>query len=244
MKLPEIIIYTDGSSRGNPGRGGWGVIIATKEIVTEIGGRDDYTTNNKMELNAAIKSLEFVRDLGSAFIIDMRVDSRYVINGITKWVFGWQKNGWKNTQKEGVANRELWEALTMATSDLQMSGSKILWNYTPGHAGIAGNDRVDEIATKYADGENVKLYHGGRAEYPISLILHSGNQKLLATKKTKMKSKGKAYSYVSLVKGKCMKHDTWTECERRVKGVPNAKFKKMLNTEDERGTMLLWGNSK
>lgn len=244
MKLPDVIIYTDGSSRGNPGPGGWGAIIATKEIVAEIGGRDRHTTNNKMELNAAIKSLELVRDLGSAFAIDMRVDSRYVINGITKWVFGWQKNGWKNTQKEEVANHDLWESLVGVVSDLEMSGSKILWNYTPGHAGIAGNDRVDEIATEYADGESVKLFKGSRPQYPVDLTPHAGNQKLLAVKKTKTKSKGKAYSYVSLVNGKFMKHSTWAECERRVKGVSNVKFKKTLNAEDENETMLLWENNK
>lgn len=242
MKLPEIIIYTDGSSRGNPGRGGWGAVIATKEIVTEIGGRDSHTTNNKMELNAAIKSLDLVRDLGNAFIVDMRADSRYVINGITKWVFGWQKNGWKNTQKEEVANRDLWESLAGVVADLQMSGSKILWNYTPGHSGTPGNDRVDEIATKYADGEHIKLFKGSRAQYPVDLTPHAGNQKLLATKKTKVK--GKAYSYVSLVNGRFMKHSTWAECECRVKGVSNVKFKKTRDAEDERETMLLWKSIK
>lgn len=242
IKNPEIIIYTDGSSRGNPGPGGWGAVVATKEMVTEIGGRDGHTTNNKMELTAAIKSLELVRDLGSAFTVDMRADSRYVINGITKWIFGWQKNGWKNTQKEEVANRDLWESLAEVVADLQMSGSKILWNYTPGHAGIAGNDRVDEIATARARGENIKLFKGSRAEYSIDLTPSVGNQKLLATKK--IRAKGKAYSYVSFVKGKGMTHSTWAECERRVKGVPNVKFKKTIDAEDERKTLLLWGNIK
>ncbi len=240
MKLSEIIIYTDGSSRGNPGPGGWGAIIATKEMVTEIGGRDNHTTNNKMELVAAIKSLELVRDIGSAFAIDVCADSRYVINGITRWVFGWQKNGWKNTQKKEVANRDLWETLAGVTADLRMSGSKILWNYTPGHAGIAGNERVDEIATKKALGENVKLFEECRAQYIIDLTHNLGNQKLLAAKKTRTKEK--AYSYVSLVNGKCMKHSTWAECERRVKGVPNVKFRKTLNAKDERDTLLLWRN--
>ena len=246
MKLPDIIIYTDGSSRGNPGPGGWGAIVATKEIVTEIGKGDKHTTNNKMELTAAIKSLELARDLGNTFAIDMRADSRYVINGITKWIFGWQKNGWKNSQKEEVANRDLWEALAEAVADLQMSGSKILWNYTPGHSGIAGNDRADEIATKCADKENVNFFKGSRREYSIDLTPQMGEEKLLIAKKTKSKtkSKGKAYSYVSLVNGKFMKHTTWAECEQRVKGVPNVKFKKTLNAKDESETMLLWGNKQ
>ena len=88
MKASEIIIYTDGSSRGNPGPGGWGAIVATRERVVELGGGTRLTTNNKMELMAAIESLRFVCDLGIVGTIDMRADSRYVINGITKWIFG------------------------------------------------------------------------------------------------------------------------------------------------------------
>ncbi|MBI3634460.1 MAG: ribonuclease HI [Candidatus Yonathbacteria bacterium] len=242
MKLLNILIYTDGSSRGNPGPGGWGAIIATKEMVTEIGEGDKHTTNNKMELTSAIKSLEFVRDLGSAFTIDMRADSRYVINGITKWVFGWQKNGWVNSQKKDVLNRELWENLAEVTADLQMSGSKILWNYTPGHSGIPGNERADEIATTFADRVSPNLFKGSRSKYSLDLTSHAGDQKLPAIKKSK--SKEKAYSYISLVNGKCMKHDTWVECERRVKGVPNVKFKKTRSADDERQTMFLWKSNR
>ncbi|MEK7460118.1 MAG: RNase H family protein [Patescibacteria group bacterium] len=243
MKLPDIIIYTDGSSRGNPGPGGWGAIVASKERVVELGAGDRHTTNNKMELMAGIESLEYVRELGSAFKIDMRADSSYVINGITKWVFGWQKNGWKNSKKEEVLNRELWEALALVVADLQMSGCEIVWNHTPGHAGIAGNDRADDIATMCADGEKVKLYDGAREAYEVDLIPHKGDPKLLALKKTKSKtnSKVKAYSYLSLVGGRLMKHGTWAECEARVKGVRGTKFKKSTSHEDERAIIKAWG---
>lgn len=242
-KKDTIIIYTDGSSRGNPGPGGWGAIIATCEIVAEIGNGDSHTTNNKMELSAAIESLCFVRNLGNKYTIDVRADSSYVINGITKWVKGWEKNGWMNSKKEEVLNRDLWEALAEVVADLQMSGCKISWNYTPGHAGIEGNDRADVIATMFADKEDPKLFNGPKSEYNVDLVPHAGDPKLLAAKKTKSKSNSgvKAYSYLSLVNGKLMKHTTWAECEKRVKGVKAVKFKKAVSADDECAIMRAWG---
>lgn len=243
MKLPEIIIYTDGSSRGNPGPGGWGAIVATHDVVVELGAGDLHTTNNKMELSAAIESLSYVRDLGNAYTIDMHVDSQYVINGITKWVAGWERNGWLNSKKESVLNRELWEALAGVVADLQMSGCKISWNHTPGHAGVQGNDRADAIATMFADKEDPKLFHGMRTEYETDLVPHAGDQKLLAAKKSKSKTNSgvKAYSYLSLVNGKLEKHSTWAECEKRVKGVKGTKFKKSISAEDEKNIIRSWG---
>ncbi len=256
MQSSDIIIYTDGSSRGNPGPGGWGCIIATKESVTELGRGDRHTTNNKMELMAAIEALSFVRDLGGAFTIEVRADSRYVINGITKWVYGWQKNGWKNSKKEEVVNRDLWEALALAVSDLQMSGCKILWNYTPAHVGIPGNERADEIATLCADDEKVKFFDGARDAYEVDLVSTSPSEEIksVASKgltrhdsakskspEEKARQKMKAYSYVSLVKGKLYKDATWSECEKRVKGVSGVKFKKSTSAADEGAIIKAWG---
>ena len=241
--ISKIIIYTDGSSRGNPGPGGWGAIVATHDTVVELGAGDAHTTNNKMELSAAIESLGYVRDLGNAYTIDMYVDSQYVINGITKWVAGWVRNGWRNSQKELVLNRDLWEPFAQVVADLQMSGCKINWNYVPGHAGVEGNDRVDVIATMFADKEDPKLFSGLRADYEVDLVAHSGDPKLLAAKKSKTKSNSgvKAYSYLSLVNGKLEKHTTWAECEKRVKGVRGTKFKKSISAEDERTIIASWG---
>ncbi len=244
MKKDTILIYTDGSSRGNPGPGGWGAIVATKERVTELGHGDKHTTNNKMELMAAIKALSFVKDLGDAFTVDVRADSMYVINGNTKWVFGWQKNGWKNSKKEEVVNRDLWEALALVVSDLQMSGCKIMWSYAQAHVGIPGNERADEIATMCADGEKVKFFDGSRTEYDADLIstkLSEEIKKRIRSPEKKTRQKMKAYSYVSLVKGKLYKDATWTECEKRVKGVSGVKFKKSINAEDERAILKSWG---
>lgn len=243
MKSSDIIIYTDGSSRGNPGPGGWGAIIATPERVVELGSGDRRTTNNKMELTAAIEALRLVRDLGSAYMIDMRVDSRYVINGITKWVFGWQKNGWRTSQKEEVLNRELWEALALVVAGVQMSGSKIVWSYAPGHAGIPGNERADEIATACADGVNPHLFNGVRESYPVDFAhkVSHASQTPQKSSEVKARQKMKAYSYLSLVDGNVMTHPTWAECEKRAKGVPGAKWKKSISKEDEEAIRESWG---
>lgn len=243
MKLPKIIIYTDGSSRGNPGPGGWGAIVATDKVVVELGKGEKHTTNNRMELMAAIASLSFVRKLGNAYMIDMRADSSYVINGITKWVVGWKQNGWMNSKKEAVVNRDLWEDLVRVVSDVQISGSKISWRYTPGHSGIPGNERADVIATKYADANKPKLFDGARAEYDVDLDNLEVDAKSPKQKKSpeeKARQKMKAYSYLSLVGGKLMKHTTWAECEKRVKGKSGVKFKKAVNADDERAICRAW----
>lgn len=154
------IIFTDGSSRGNPGPGGWGAIIAYKDLVTELGGREDKTTNNRMELMAAIKSLETV-DGESVLVVS---DSEYVIKGITEWIFGWIKKGWKNSQNKPVLNKDLWERLYVLVKD-----KDIKWKYVRGHTGHPANERCDVIATSFADGLSTDLYTGEAKNYKISL---------------------------------------------------------------------------
>jgi len=245
-KKDTVIIYTDGSSRGNPGRGGWGAVVAYGDGVSkviELGGAENPTTNNRMELSAAIESLTFLRDLGDAYTIDVRADSSYVINGITKWVVGWERNGWKNSKKEEVLNRDLWEALAEVVADLKLSGSKISWRYTAGHSGIPGNERVDTIATMYADGDAIKLFDGARDEYEVDLDdleVRATSEKQKKSPEEKARQKMKAYSYVSLVDGKIMTHATWAECEKRVKGMRATKFKKAVSAEDECAIMRAW----
>ena len=246
IKKGEVIIYTDGSSRRNPGPGGWGSIVAYDnggEKVVELGGGENHTTNNRMELMAAIEALAFVRALGGVHAVDVRADSSYVINGITKWVAGWVRNGWMNSKKEEVLNRDLWEALALVVADLKTSGSKISWRYTAGHSGIPGNERVDTIATMYADKEKPKLFQGGRESYEVDLDdleVRAGSAKQKKSPEEKARQKMKAYSYVSLVEGKIVKHATWAECENRVKGVRATKFKKAVSAEDEQSIVREW----
>ncbi len=218
-----ITIFTDGASRGNPGRGGWGSVVVTDNIVTELGGREDNTTNNRMELSAAINGLNAV--LSSEEIV-LNTDSSYVINGITKWVNGWIRNGWVTKTKEEVSNRDLWQKLVSASE-----GKKISWNYVGGHSGILGNERCDVIATSFADDEPTELYNGPFSKYHTQNILDLSKVVEKANKKSH--SKAVAYSYVSMVDGKIEIHKTWAECEGRVKG-KKAKFKKAISSDHER----------
>lgn len=154
-------IFTDGSARGNPGRGGWGAIIANEYEVREIGGSDPYTTNNKMELTAAIEALKLL-EFGTQ--ATLYTDSEYVKKGMTEWIENWQKKGWKTAAKKPVENQDLWKDLLAASS-----GKTIEWRYVAGHSGHEANDRCDEIATAFADGVAVDLYSGSREHYPTSL---------------------------------------------------------------------------
>ncbi len=152
MQKDKVIIYTDGAARGNPGKAGWGVAVLKdgKELF-EAGGRSEHATNNQMELTAAIEAMRYLKNnkIDEAVIF---ADSKYVILGITEWIFGWQKNGWRNAAKKPVVNRELWEELWTLSQ-----GLKLKWEYVEGHSGDKWNDRVDLIATSFADGEPVEL---------------------------------------------------------------------------------------
>lgn len=151
-----IIIYTDGSSRGNPGPGGWGAIILRDKEVVEIGGGERHTTNNRMELTAAIKALESSPESKVA----VYTDSEYVMKGMKEWIKKWQEKGWKTASKKPVLNQDLWQKLLEATKN-----KNVEWKYVAGHSGVLLNERADEIATTFADGIKPTLYHGPKVKY-------------------------------------------------------------------------------
>jgi ribonuclease HI len=230
----KIIIFCDGASKGNPGPGGFGAVIVIGNEVMEIGGFEGNTTNNRMELTAAMYAL---KEAETNLPIEVYTDSRYLINGITKWVFAWQKNNWQTKAKEEVLNKDLWLNLMTLTKD-----EKIKWHYVGGHIGIAGNERCDEIASGFASGETVNLYQGPVSSYSIDVLNFEHSQEKKAAKKSKSpNAKIKAYSYLSVVGGVLHKDKTWAECERRVKGVKGAKYKKSISAEDEAVIVAEWG---
>ena len=148
----EIEIYTDGSSLGNPGPGGWGVLIIKNEELgikndIEIGGGEKDTTNNKMELQAAIEALKYMHKHKKDHTVTIHADSSYVLNGITSWIFGWEKNGWRTANKKPVMNKELWQEFISLVREFK---GKIVWQKVKGHSGHVYNDKADEIATTYA----------------------------------------------------------------------------------------------
>ncbi len=134
----KIIAYTDGACSGNPGPGGWGVWLRAGPHEKELCGGEKETTNQRMELQAAIEALKALKKPSSITIV---TDSKYVLNGITDWIHGWKKKGWKNSKKEPVANRELWEAL-----DALNQMHDVDWQWVKGHSGDEGNERADELA--------------------------------------------------------------------------------------------------
>ncbi len=225
MNNTKITIFTDGASRGNPGRGGWGSVVILDEKVIELGGRENKTTNNRMELTACIEGLSSV-GLDSKDLITINTDSSYVINGITKWIKGWIKNGWITKTKEEVLNKDLWEKLADVSSD-----KKISWNYVGGHSGIVGNERCDEIATSFADNIEIELYNGPILDYHIKNILDLSHAIEKVSKKSH--SKAKAFSYISKVDGKISVHSSWVECEARVRGKSGTLYKKAISKEQE-----------
>ncbi len=229
----QTIIFTDGASRGNPGSGGWGAIVAygddqvesrksqVKRVI-EVGGRENDTTNNRMEMMAAIQALKHVSEGND---VELFTDSAYLINGITAWVWAWQKNNWQTKTKDDVLNVDLWQELVEV-----VRGKKIQWKRISGHSGVPANERCDVIATSFADRKTVTLFDGDAQDYRVDMTVTVGTEKEI---KTKSKQKTVAYSYVSAVDGDIQIHKTWTECEKRVKGTSGARFKKAVSEEDE-----------
>jgi ribonuclease HI len=241
MSEQHITVFTDGASKGNPGPGGWGVIIVTPEgHVTELGGGAEATTNNKMELTGAIEALSRLQ--GTRGPVSIYTDSTYVIQGIGGWVHGWKRRGWKTAAGTDVLNRELWEQLDALAS---ARGSRTLaWHYVRGHVGIPGNERVDEIADSFAVQKPVALYDGPLSGYPVPILDLPDDTTVPARSKTSpgsSRSTGPAYSYLSVVDGKPMRHATWSECEGRVKGRSGARFKKATSAADQEAILRSWG---
>lgn len=144
----KLEIYTDGSSLGNPGPGGWGVVfIENEKIIKELGGYDKDTTNNRMELRAAIEALKYIIKNHKKDSVTIFADSNYVLSGITLWIYNWEKNGWRTANKKPVLNQDLWKELISLIRDYD---NKISWEKVKGHSGHVHNDRADEIATSKA----------------------------------------------------------------------------------------------
>ena len=138
-----VTIYTDGACSGNPGPGGWGVLMIWGDHEKELCGGESETTNNRMELTAAIKALEALNRPAKVILY---TDSTYVKDGITSWIHNWKRNGWKNAKKKPVKNDDLWKQL-----DELLTGHDIEWRWVKGHAGDPGNEKADELANKGMD---------------------------------------------------------------------------------------------
>ena len=135
---PHVIVHTDGACSGNPGPGGWGAILTYGEHEKELKGGEPHTTNNRMDLMAAIAALEALKKPST---VELHTDSKYVHDGISKWIHGWKRNGWKTADKKPVKNMDLWQRL-----DGAVQRHEVHWRWVKGHAGHEMNERADQLA--------------------------------------------------------------------------------------------------
>ena len=228
----KIVVYTDGASKGNPGPGGYGAIIFFPNGKTiEIGGAEDNTTNNRMEMMAVLKSLELIEERTKEEGIVIFSDSAYVVNGVSGWMFSWEKNGWKTKEGNIVLNQDIWKDLFGICFRLKNRGLKL--EKVPGHSGVVLNERADFIAQSFADNTKISLFVGDQKQYESIL-----KDVKVSTKKSN--DKRPAYSYVSLVSGVLKTYKDWKSCEEDVKGKNGAKFRKVYSKEEEGELLKEW----
>ena len=141
-EMSAVTMATDGACKGNPGPGGWGVVIRSGDTEKELSGGERDTTNNRMELMAAIRGLEALK---RPCQVTLSTDSRYVMDGLTKWIVGWQRNGWRTAARQPVKNADLWQELLAAAKP-----HRITWEWVKGHAGHPENERADRLASDAA----------------------------------------------------------------------------------------------
>ena len=213
--MNTVDIITDGACSGNPGRGGWAAIVIDGTQHSEYSGADAHTTNNRMELQAAITGLQRAPSQRPLRVI---TDSQYLINGITKWVKGWQKNGWKTREGQPVENRDLWELL------ITVNGPHVSWQHVKGHAGHPLNERANTLAQQQAGS-------GTGSALPAPATPTGA---LAPTSQTGFPC------YLSLIGSSLTRHATWESCQRTVHGVSGAKFKKVTNQQQLEAQLRLW----
>jgi len=214
-------IYTDGACLGNPGPGGWAAILVRDGRCEELGGREEHTTNNRMEMRAALEGLRRAR---SGEWVHIVTDSRYLHDGMSRWIHAWKRRGWRKADGDEVLNRDLWEGL----DGLSRVPRRVTWEHVRGHSGHAWNERCDAIATAFARGEGPELRSGDG-----SWVLGDGRSTLPA---------GLSFPvYLSLLEGELRLHEDWDDCQSWVKGARGAKYRKVKSPAELDAVLDGWG---
>lgn len=223
----DVIIHTDGACSGNPGPGGWAAIIESQEGFRELGGREEETTNNRMEMKAAVEALKAVPAAAAVHVV---TDSRYLVDGICRWVHAWKRRGWRKADGEEVLNREIWEELDALT---RSRGGRITWEHVRGHSGAALNERCDAIATTFARGGVPELRTGPGPWSPPGTVGNAPAGPLPGLPPFP--------TYLSFVNGTVAAHATWADCEARVRGARGARHRKVRSAAEYREALESWG---
>ncbi|MEX2368878.1 MAG: ribonuclease H [Candidatus Paceibacterota bacterium] len=221
--MKETLVFTDGASRGNPGSSGWGAVIAHDGQVVELGGGIPEGTNNQMELTAVIEALEWLQGKEVA-TVSIYSDSTYTISGATGWVFSWDKRGWQTKDGDPIKNKELWQRYYELQKTLEF---EVNFHKVKGHASIPANERADDVATSFADGEIPDLKNVSQADYGVSL-----NPTAQYLEKSPV--------YFSFVGGEARMHATWPECQKWVAG-KQAQYRKVRTVVERDELLREWG---
>jgi ribonuclease HI len=234
-----IVLFTDGACSGNPGPGGWACVLALPDgRARELSGREEATTNNRMELRAVIEGLLSVRALPGRVVAHS--DSTYVLGGISRWILGWKRRGWTTAAGEPVKNEDLWRELDALCAGRGRGG--VEWRWVRGHSGHDANERCDALAVARSKGRPVEHYEGPLLKYPHGSLAPSPHAPLpdMAKPSRSAEPAGPA-AYLSLLDGRVERHETWKECEARVKGRSGARFKKVRGPAEEALLLRAWG---
>lgn len=245
-KVRQFYLFTDGACSGNPGPGGWAAICIADELVTELGGQKLQTTNNQMELLGVVEGLNFLlsqKNISLASEVIIYSDSSYVLLGSTQWINGWRYRGWKNKEGNPVSNLELWKSIAEILDIAKEKKVKLQWKYVRGHTGSPGNERCDEISVVFSQGGHLQLAKSlPLSEYSFDVMKLPPEEPIPVAQYLKAPGEKKsAYSYLSKIQSQVVRHKTWAECERRVKGKSGTLFKKAKSADDELEILKAWG---
>lgn len=245
MNQDEVWLFGDGACKGNPGPGGYGAVLLSSEKVIELGGFEALTTNNVMELSSLLKALQrfSVEDFERCSVLKIFFDSKYVLSGAKAWRFGWSRNNWLTSEGAEVKNRYLWKDLHDLLSRFPKT-VRVEYFYVPGHSGVEGNERVDQIASGFAEGGEPDLYEGSLSNYAYDFSVGIERAEVFSLDKSRSFSKvaaSQSVYYLSYVGGQLYRDSSWSQCEARVKGVTGAKYKKIQSVKEEEETLKKWG---